>query len=308
MDLDGEQLDRAAGTLLASAVGDALGVHYEPSGVAPQGEPEMLGGGYGDYAPGEWSDDTQMACVIAQVAASCRSLLDPAALDQIAHGFLAWKAGGATDIGAHTRHVLLNTDPGPGAATTMATVAAARHAETGHTAGNGSLMRTGPVALACLGRPREDIFDAARTISALTHADPVAGDACALWCIAVEHAVRTGELDITLGLPYVDAMWSDLLDDDPDEPSSYLNNGWVVAALQAAWAAVRRTDNLHDCLVAAVHAGGDMDTVAAIAGQLAGAVYGASAVPVPWATAVHGWPGLRGPDLVDLAHTIARRA
>lgn len=62
--------DRTAGALLAAACADALGVPYEPAQRGPaDGRPRLLGGGYGNYQPGEYSDDTQMAVVIAQVAA-----------------------------------------------------------------------------------------------------------------------------------------------------------------------------------------------------------------------------------------------
>ncbi|MYS43040.1 hydrolase, partial [Streptomyces sp. SID5998] len=45
----------------------------------------------------------------------------------------------------------------------------------------------------------------------------------------------------------------------------------------------------------------DTDTVAAIAGALLGARWGCSGIPLAWQRAVHGWPGLTGPDLVRLA-------
>jgi ADP-ribosyl-[dinitrogen reductase] hydrolase len=60
-------------------------------------------------------------------------------------------------------------------------------------------------------------------------------------------------------------------------------------------------------LDAAVRCGNDTDTVAAIAGGLLGAAYGASAVPAEWRRVLHGWPGLRTRDLVDLVSAIARR-
>ena len=116
----------------------------------------------------------------------------------------------------------------------MTAVAQALHHQTGRTAGNGSLMRTGPVALAHLG-DTPALVEAARAVSALTHADPVAGDACVLWCLAIDHAVRTGELDVRVRLPHVAAKWAGLLEAaEAGEPTSFANNGWVVAALQAA--------------------------------------------------------------------------
>ena len=52
--------------------------------------------------------------------------------------------------------------------------------------------------------------------------------------------------------------------------------------------------------------GGDTDTVAAIAGGLLGAAYGASAVPAEWRRVLHGWPGLATRGLVALATRIVK--
>lgn len=60
--------------------------------------------------------------------------------------------------------------------------------------GNGSLMRTTPVALAHLGDDHA-IARSAVDVSALTHGDPLAGEACVLWCIGIDRAVREGRLD-----------------------------------------------------------------------------------------------------------------
>ena len=103
-------------------------------------------------------------------------------------------------------------------------------------------------------------------------------------------------------------------------PSDFANNGWVVAALQAAWSAIAttpvpvttgvgvfRADHLRRALDAAVRAGNDTDTVAAIAGGLLGAAYGASAVPLQWRCLLHGWPGNDAHGLVGLAAAIERK-
>jgi hypothetical protein len=95
----------------------------------------------------------------------------------------------------------------------------------------------------------------------------------------------------------------------------------VVEALQAAWSAITTTlipqddpaagvfhvDHLRLALDAAVRGGNDTDTVAAIAGGLLGAAYGASAVPADWRRLLHGWPGMLTRDLIDLASTITRK-
>ncbi|MGD9525541.1 MAG: ADP-ribosylglycohydrolase family protein [Pseudonocardia sp.] len=304
------RLDRAAGVLLGAAAGDALGVPYEYGSrpLPAPGEPaRMLGGGLGGFAPGEWSDDTAMTCAIAEVAATGADLRSPAALDAVAAGFLRWFKGRPPDVGVQTRRVLGGVSSVAGAAALRAR-AAALHARTGRTAGNGSLMRTAPVALAHLGDP-DAIAAAARAVSALTHYDPVAGEACVLWCLALDHTVRTGELDLRIGLAHVPDAWAGVIDEaERGEPVAFADrNGWVVAALQGAWSAVVRATGFEDGLQAAVHGGGDTDTVAAIAGALLGARFGGSAVPARWRRMLHGWPGLRARDLVRLAVLAAGR-
>ena len=66
-------------------------------------------------------------------------------------------------------------------------------------------------------------------------------------------------------------------------------------------------DHLRRALEAAVRGGRDTDTVAAIAGALLGARWGASAVPSQWRRRLHGWPGLRARDLVRLGVLSARQ-
>jgi len=248
--VNGKQMDRAVGALLGAA-GDALGVPYEFGSrtLRPDEPAQMLGGGLGGIAPGQWSDDTEMACAIAEVAATGADLRTQEALDRIAARFLDWYATSPPDIGVQTRQVLARTSPGEGAAARMRVVSEELHARTGRTAGNGSLMRTSPVALAQLGDPSA-ITQAARVVSALTHFDPMAGDACALWCIAIDHAVSTGELDLRAGLRHVDPMWADLVDEaERRKPAEFApNNGWVVAAMQAAWSSIVRSTTLEQTL------------------------------------------------------------
>jgi protein-tyrosine phosphatase len=185
-------------------------------------------------------------------------------------------------------------------------------------------MRTAPVALAYLD-DEAALVQAATMISQLTHFDPDAADACALWCTAIRHAVMTTELDIRAGLQHLDpdrqALWDKRIQEaEAKKPHDFPNNGWVVGALQAAWSAIAttpvpdddpstetfRAQHLQAALDAAVRCGNDTDTVAAIAGSLLGAAYGASAVPLTWRHLLHGWPNIRAHDLVNLASTIAR--
>jgi ADP-ribosylglycohydrolase len=304
-----EVQSRATAVLLAQACGDTLGVPYEfaqPPGAAEQ--PEMRGGGLGPYAPGEWSDDTQMSVVVAQVAARGGGLLHAEELDEVAAGFEAWRTGGASDIGTQTAAVLQGAARRPGRpAERLRSAAADLHAATGRTAGNGALMRTGVVGLVALG-DRDATARAARAVAELTHPDALAGDACVLWSEAVRVAVVDARLDVRAGLdllpPDRRGAWAAWLDDaEAPRPAADLRaNGFTVTALQAAWRAIAGTTppagdpdgtvHLPGALAAAVRIGGDTDTVAAIAGALLGARYGVAAVPEVWQRAVHGWPGL----------------
>lgn len=323
MRLSAAQVDRACGVLLGAAVGDALGAGYEFGAAPLVGRPEMIGGGLGNFAPGEWTDDTAQTYAIAHVAASCAirgaDLRTEAALDRIAAGFAAWYAAGPPDVGIQTSHVLGAVRANP-TARAMTETAAALHRRTGRTAGNGSLMRTSPVALAHLA-DEQALVDAAMAVSALTHADPLAGEACVLWCLAIRHAVLTGELgDPRAGLARLPAdrreFWREKLEDaERLEPATFRPNGFVVTALQAAWSAISHTavpshqpaagrfasDHLVAGLEAAIAIGDDTDTVATIAGALLGARWGESAVPARWRRVVHGYPGLRAEDLTQLA-------
>ncbi|RPA06269.1 hydrolase [Gordonia sp. OPL2] len=323
------QLDRAAGVLLTTAVGDALGVPYEfESRRLPADEPpQMLGGGLGNFEPGEWSDDTSMAMAIALVAATGADLTADDALDAIADNFLRWFDGNPPDVGNQTRAVLGATrrrlDSGESGAGRVMREESDRFAHAHpRSAGNGALMRTAPVALAHLD-DRDHMAEAARRVAALTHGDDLAGDSCVLWCEAIRVAVLDGRIDIRGGLDLMPAQrvdqWSAWLDDAAiNSPNLFTPNGFTVTALQAAASAITQTPipestaclHLQDSLDTAIRIGNDTDTVAAIAGGLLGARWGASAVPWRWRRAVHGWPRDDRPsdahDLVALATLTVR--
>jgi hypothetical protein len=290
------QLDRAAGVLLGAATGDAPG--------------------------------TQMAVCIAQVAASGADLRAEETLNAIAVNFLDWASRGASGTGAQTQAVLSaargNWDTGPAAA--LRGAAAGLHERTGRTDGNGSLMRTGVVALPYLD-DAEAMAEAARAVSDLTHPDPLAGDACVLWCAGVRRAVLDGTFGgLREGLALLPAgrrdRWAGwIAEAEAREPGTFASNGFVVPALQAAWSAVSRTYVLIEgafdgaagrvhidlSLAAAIRAGDDTDgddtdTVAAIAGALLGARWGAGILlSSGLAPRGNGWPGLDATGLIRLS-------
>ncbi len=312
------QVDRACGVLIASAAGDALGAGYEFAHVAPDLVPEMIGGGLGGFAPGEWTDDTSQAVAIARVAATGVDLRTPEALTQIAQSFADWYAGGPADVGIQTAAVLSLAGRNPTGAE-MTESARQVHERSGRSAGNGSLMRTGPIALGYLDYPA-GLVEAAMAVSALTHHQELAREACAVWCLMIRHAVLHGEFpaydDIATWMPNADQWRGLLAEAETKPPSAFASNGWAVGALQAAWSAITHTPvptespacgHLVDSLTTAIRIGHDTDTVAAIAGALLGARWGMSAVPAAWRRQLHGWPDLRGLHLEHLAYLTVRR-
>ncbi|QDY89060.1 ADP-ribosylglycohydrolase family protein [Arthrobacter sp. UKPF54-2] len=322
------QNDRAAGVLVALAAGDALGAGYEFGAPLPDGaEVTMKGGGPFGFAPAEWTDDTSMAVPIAQAlleAASDAGSSSPAAPTMVVRAWTAW-AEEAKDVGAQTSAVIAGARQLASAAgrskVTAADFSAAAadfHARTGRSAGNGSLMRTAPLALAYLDREPASLMAEAGVLSALTHADQDAQEACGLWCVAIRAAVLTGRLDVRAGLPLLSAeraaLWLERIEvAERSRPRDFSRNGWVVEAFQGAWSAIHFAGlsasgpaRLRAALEEAVRGGRDTDTVAAIAGGLLGAAYGYTAVPFEWRRRLHGWPGLRVRDLMMLGMELGR--
>ena len=359
--LSDSQLDRVEGVLLGQAVGDAMGAPYEPGDIPFTGTPELLGGGFGDYAPGEWSDDTQMSLYIARVAATGADLTSREALDEIARGFCRWVAlDGASDVGVQTRRVLgavVDSRDEPGIAARMRAAAADLDAATRRTGGNGALMRNGIVGLTRLD-DRWATAASARAVAELTHADPLAGDCCVIHAEMIRSAVmgppwRGGPLPgATAAMRTLDLIpaerrryWRDLFDGGILSDSRCLEppsgDGFTVHALGHATLALAfvnrvltdrtarpagpsgrgeapidgeapagkprsartragrmdhadRADRMGRILVRALEASEDKDTVAAIAGALAGSRLGASALDPAWVEAIHGLP--RRPD------------
>jgi ADP-ribosylglycohydrolase len=305
---------RAVGAVVGSAVGDALGAPFEfgPAGAFSSRFPvagacdEMRGGG--GWAAGEATDDTQMAVHVAE------SLLERGGLDlpDIFARFQRWAADEPKDIGLQTEDVLTRGLPWD--------QAAAAHYRSGHrAAGNGALMRATPSAVYFAGDGRQATMDAARRISALTHGDPAAWEGTAIFHdlvrVALLGADPLAELPRTLAAVHPDhrQRYATVLDPGwhPDQATEF--NGAVWPCLGSAVWALRTTGGYEDAVRAAIDLGGDTDTVAAVTGGLAGAVYGQAAIPARWTEPLHvplpggGGRTLRLPHLVDLARDLVER-
>ncbi|WP_435882830.1 ADP-ribosylglycohydrolase family protein [Streptomyces xanthochromogenes] len=305
-----DRAQRAAGAVVGSAVGDALGAPFEfglPGVYArrfPDGVGTMCGGAGWD--PGEATDDTQMAVLVADSLLECGGL-EPA---DVFRRFQRWAVSEPKDMGLQTEEVLTNGEPWDRAAT--------RHFQVNRrAAGNGSLMRatTGAVYFAAAGRAAT--MAAARSIAALTHGDPAAWEGTAIYHDLIRVALAGADpltaVPAALASVHPDhrVRWSTVLSPDwhPSDATEF--NGAVWPCLGSALWALRTTDSFERALSAAIDLGGDTDTVAAVTGGLAGARYGLHAIPPRWTAPLHvPLPGsgdrvLRTPELVRMAEELA---
>jgi protein-tyrosine phosphatase len=175
----------------------------------------------------------------------------------------------------------------------------------------GSAVLSAAIPLALAGRAGE--------IRPAEFADADAGEACAVWSAAVQHAVRTGIMDPRIGLAALEPdraqLWATRLAQAESCPAGALGGpgSGVVQVLQAAWSAVHHTpvpeehpragsfrvQHLRAATEAAAATGSA--AVAAAAGALLGAAYGASAVPSAWRRSLHDGAGARVPELTAVA-------
>jgi len=271
--------DRARGCLLGLAVGDALGTprEFSPRDTHPP-LTDMLGGGPFRLRPGEWTDDTSMALCLAD------SLMARGTLDQrdLMERFVRWWRDGYNshngrcfDIGVTTRQALqrFRRTGNPLAGSTDP-----------NTAGNGSIMRLAPVALRWAGDP-ERAISAARAQSVTTHGAPAAVEGCALLAEILLEAIASGEKIAALrSRPSEDASIAAIAAGSwrGKERNDISSSGYVAHTLEAALWCVDRSTGFSDAVLLAANLGDDADTVAAVTGQIAGALWGQKAIPRHW--------------------------
>lgn len=245
------------------AVGDALGVPYE---FCERGTFECTGmvdgGTHGQYA-GTWSDDTSMALCI------CSSIKRLAYIDvrDIAGMFRRWLEcgdftcdGRAFDAGVTCKRAISTGVPG----------------KSYDECGNGSLMRTAPLALLDPIEPYD-----IREISAITHAHPVAEWSCVTLC-DILRTIRNS------GTPAKHVLWRRYGHIASRPVDVVKSGGYCEHTLEAALWCFLNTNSYADCVLAAVNLGGDTDTTAAVAGALAGVYYRLEAIPPKWVGQLRG--------------------
>lgn len=274
-------LDRALGALIGLAVGDALGttIEFSRRDSHPPAT-EMVGGGPFELKPGEWTDDTSMALCLADSLIANNGALDPR---DLADRFVRWWRHGENsvngrcfDIGNATRAALSNylrTGEPHGDDATLS-------------AGNGGIMRLAPAVIAAH-RDANKAAALSRAQSLVTHAAPECLDSAEVLArvlvagIAGDgHAALDAGVDARLAASKVKVIaiggWRGKTRDQ------IKSSGYVVNTLEAALWAVGGSSSFEEAVLKAVNLGDDADTVGAVTGQLAGAIYGRSAIPKRW--------------------------
>lgn len=271
---------KAVGCFLGLAVGDALGasVEFSPRDSFPP-VTDMIGGGPFKLQPGQWTDDTTMALCVAE------SLLANKYFDaeDLMTRFRAWMEKGENsvtgtcfDIGATTRAAIesfiADGNPAGGAG------------ERG-TAGNGSLVRLAPVAIherASVSRATDLALKQSRS----THAAQESLDACALFVAQLVDALNGANKELVLRQRVMSVTSRVLLlsagDWKTKTRGEIKSSGYVVRTLEAALWSIWTTNNFREAVLTAVNLGDDADSVGAVAGQLAGALYGPASIPPEW--------------------------
>lgn len=293
---------RLRGGLLGLLIGDALGVPCEfhdaasipPPAAIDMTPPPGFARAHDGVPPGTWSDDG------AQALALLDALLREHALnlDTFAGNLLDWFHRGAFTPDGRVFDVGLQTQRAFHALAAGAAPAAAGPGDERDN-GNGSLMRCFPVVM--VAASRDDAIRLARKQSVVTHGHVRSQLCCALYCLtalgivdgqSAPDAVRTAE-DELLARHEGTADEIELkivLDGRFDAPQG---SGYVVDSFWSAIHCLLSTDSYEDCVKRAIALGNDTDTTAAIAGSLAGVVYGERALPARWVAT------LRGKDKVE---------
>lgn len=261
--------DRALGAYLGFAIGDALGATVEFMTAAEiAGEYKVhrniVGGGWLRLKPGQVTDDTQM-CLALGDAILATGGWD---LRTVADAFVTWMRSRPPDIGntcrrGIRRYMLDGTLSAP---------------PSEDSAGNGAAMRNLPVVLATF----DDLPAFARRSveqAHITHHHPLS-DAATLTLGRLTQILLTGG-DKTDCFRCA----GELVQQHPQfrfAPWPGRTSGYIVDTTQTVLDAFFRTSGFEECLVDVVNRGGDADTTGALAGQLAGALYGVAAIPERW--------------------------
>lgn len=252
-----QHIDKLKGAIYGLAVGDAIGVPYEFQSRGTFNCTDMIGYGTNKQPKGTWSDDTSMTLALMDSINRCNGRID---VKDIRKAFKDWMNnadytpfGDVFDIGGTTELALTI---GFGINNPEAN-------------GNGSLMRTLPLAFI------DDITDKEiADVSAITHAHSISKNACIQYVRIAKNLLNGIEVNEAIDK----GMGFKLRIKDYTEDNIF-SDGYVISTLWAALWAVATTNSYEECILKAINLGNDTDTVGAVAGGLAGIIYGYECIP-----------------------------
>lgn len=268
--------------IMGAVVGDALGVPVEFKVRDSFNVTDMIEYGTHNQPEGTWSDDSSMLlATLDSIGQSDK--IDP---DDIMSRFSAWLTRGdytahgeVFDIGGTTQRAIQRYNTG------IAPMNCGEHSINSN--GNGSLMRILPLVFV----PHS--FKDVMNVSRLTHANEISIAACWIYLSIIDALlIGTTKLEaVTNGLKYIESTINNskafqrlsvihLLKRD-----CIKSTGYVVDTLEAALWCFLTTNTYKECVLAAVNLGDDTDTVASIAGGIAGIYYGCGGdrgIPQKW--------------------------
>ncbi|MBI5814664.1 MAG: ADP-ribosyl-[dinitrogen reductase] hydrolase [Nitrospinae bacterium] len=262
--------ERALASYLGLAIGDALGATTEF--MTPQEirsaygvHNELRGGGWLHIKPGRVTDDTQMAMALGDSIIEKGKVEPKAAAD----AFIGWMRSKPPDIGGTVRRGLQRY-----------IVNGTTEAEPSEqAAGNGAAMRNLPVALAALND--DELFrDWSMAQAHVTHNNRLSDGGTVLLCDMARQAVVNGQ---TAPLHSIARMWIALYPEfEYKKFKTSDSDGYIVHTARVVLNFFFNTLDFESCLTGVVNIGGDADTNAALAGQIAGAFYGLDSIPSRW--------------------------
>jgi len=271
---------RVSGALIGLAIGDAFGAPLEGSLPPKERVTGMLPGGRLPRRKGEVTDDTLQALAVAESLVASHGF-DP---DDMMARFVAVYRRSPQWFGPTSSAVFTLVMQG----TPVRDASRLAHERLGSSRSNGSVMRGFPIAL---WYSPVSVSEVSIACSQLTHFDPVAAHTSAFlnqmtsrMCRgegrdqAFREAVsacRNGEVMRMLGS----------YKDYPPEPSLD-----CVLCAHAALSCFMQAGSFEGALINAVNLGGDADTVGACCGALAGACWGAGAIPERWIRDLEEFP------------------
>ncbi|HNA82383.1 MAG TPA: ADP-ribosyl-[dinitrogen reductase] hydrolase [Thiobacillaceae bacterium] len=269
---------RAVAAYLGLALGDALGATVEfmtPREIAAQYKvhDSIRGGGWLRLKAGQVTDDTSMSLALGRAILACDGRVDAHAA---ARAFDDWMRAKPVDIGNTVRRGLME----------FRKTGVPVMPPSEHDAGNGAAMRILPVALATLDQPEEAIRAACVAQAHVTHNNALSDAAC-LTLTHMLHDALAGADKLALLHHHAHPLAA-LHPEFAFRGGRQVANpsGYVADTLRAVFQALFDTDDFESCLVDVVNRGGDADTTGAIAGMLAGALYGPEGIPARWREAL----------------------